>query len=175
MKTFMQKENEGCVSLTTDERMFLEGSAGISVCSPGRQGQKNSSWQQCFNGWLQGRRQAERKLFRIQIISQQIHVNFYQDKRPPAHFCPGFCKNHFWLQGVFRLQPILSFVQRETPLRFFFIFSVVFVILYIYLELRRKTSFSQDLSPEEAPGGRQSQRCEPVAKKSSTEHIYKYI
>ena len=102
--------------------MFLEGSAGISVCSPGRQGQKNSSWQQCFNGWLQGRRQAERKLFRIQIISQQIHVNFYQDKRPPAHFCPGFCKNHFWLQGVFRLQPILSFVQRETPLRGFYLF-----------------------------------------------------
>ena len=157
------------VSLTTDERMSLEGSGGISVCSPGRQGQKNSSWQQCFNGWLQG------KHFRIQIISQQIHDNFYQDKRSPAHVGPGFCKNHFWLVGVFRLQPILSFVQRETPLRGDFIFSVVFVILYIYLELRRKTSFSQDLSPEEAPGGRQSQRCEPVAKKSSTEHIYKYI
>ena len=137
MKTFMQKENEGWFSLTTDERMSLEGSAGISVCSPGRQGQKNSSWQQCFNGWLQ------RKHFRIQIISQQIHVNFNQDGISDhlLTFALVFAKTTFgsWeYSGFSQSSPLFNgkHLCGET-----FIFSVVFVILYIYLELRRKQVF----------------------------------
>ena len=137
MKTFMQKENEGCVSLTTDERMFLEGSAGISVCSPGRQGQKNSSWQQCFNGWLQG------KHFRIQIISQQIHVDFYQDgiNDHLLTFALVFAKTTFGSReysGFSQSSPLFSGKHLCGGI---FIFFSVFVILHIYLELRRKQVF----------------------------------
>ena len=114
---------------------------------------------------------------RLQIISQQIHVNFYQDgiNDHLLTFALVFAKITFGSREYSGFSQSSPLFNGKHLCVFFFIFSVVFVILYIYLELRRKTSFSQDLSPEEAPGGRQSQRCEPVAKKSSTEHIYKYI
>ena len=164
------------VSLTTDERMFLEGSAGISVCSPGRQGQKNSSWQQCFNGWLQGRRQAERKHFRIQIISQQIHVNFYQEGISDhlLTFALVFAKTTFgsWeYSGFSQSSPLFNGKHLCGGI----FISSVFLLFFTLSRIKTQTSFSQDLSPEEAPGGRQSQRCEPEAKKSSPKHVYKYI
>ena len=123
--------------------MSLKGRSGISACSPGMHGQKNSSWQQCFKGDLQGMPVT------TDSISSNTDYDFGKIGEIPVYFGRRFGKHNFGFLGVFWLQPLLPLIQWKTPL---WRKSLIFA------------SFEQTriFSPGAARDHRQSRRCAPA-------------